>query len=156
MNKGINKIQLVLYGLTIVIALVILIDFTLPGKIFTEDVTNVERNREKYYNAGGNSHISYKVITSKHQFSVSEDFAKSVENKQIVYYESLIFKQINRHKLVSSEESTIYSFRIVSGLVLPLMVITTILIAYFYKKELSILIFVLQVLLLGNFIMLVL
>jgi len=156
MTKETNKIQLLLYGITILLALVILIDFTLSGKVFTEDLIKVERNRETYYNAGGNSHISYKVITSKHQFSVSEDFAKSVENKQIEYSESLIFKKINRHKLVSSGKSTIYSFRIVSGLVLPLIVIITILIAYIYKKEISILIFVLQILLLGNFIMLVL
>ena len=156
MTKETNKIQLLLYGITIIIALIILIDFTLSGKVFKEDVIKVERNRETYYNAGGNSHISYKVITSKHQFSVSENFAKSVENKQIEYSESLIFKEINRHKIVSSGKSTIYSFRIVSGLVLPLIVIITILIAYIYKKKISILIFVLQVLLLSNFMMLVL
>lgn len=156
MIKETKKIMLLLYGMTIILALVILIDFTLPGKVFTENVIKVERNRETYYNAGGNSHISYKVITSKHQFSVSEDFAKSVENKQIKYSESLIFKKINRHKLISSGKSTIYSFRIVSGLVLPLIVIITIFIAYMNKKEISILIFVLQVLLLGNFIILVL
>lgn len=156
MIKETKKIMLLLYGMTIILALVILIDFTLPGKVFTENVIKVERNRETYFNAGGNSHISYKVITSKHQFSVSEDFAKSVENKQIKYSESLIFKKINRHKLISSGKSTIYSFRIVSGLVLPLIVIITIFIAYMNKKEISILIFILQVLLLGNFIILVL
>jgi len=156
MTKETNKIQLLLYGITILLALVVLIDFTLPGKVFTEDVIKVERKRENYYNAGGNSHISYKVITSKRQFSVSEDLAKSVENKQIEYSESLIFKEVNRHKLVSSEKSTIYSFRLVSGLILPLIVIITILITYIYKKEMNILIFVLQVLLLGDYIILTL
>lgn len=154
MTEETNKTQLLSYVITILLALVVLIDFTLPGKVFIEDVIKVERKREKYYNAGGNSHISYKVITSKRQFSVSEDLAKSVEKKQIEYSESLIFKEVNRHKLVSSEKSTIYSFRLVSGLILPLIVIIMILIAYIYKKEMSILIFVLQVLLIGNLIIL--
>lgn len=154
MTEETNKTQLLSYVITILLALVVLIDFTLPGKVFIEDVIKVERKREKYYNAGGNSHISYKVITSKRQFSVSEDLAKSVEKKQIEYSESLIFKEVNRHKLVSSEKSTIYSFRLVSGLILPLIVIIIILIAFIYKKEMSILIFVLQVLLIGNLIIL--
>lgn len=154
MTEETNKTQLLSYVITILLALVVLIDFTLPGKVFIEDVIKVERKREKYYNAGGNSHISYKVITSKRQFSVSEDLAKSVEKKQIEYSESLIFKEVNRHKLVSSEKSTIYSFRLVSGLILPLIVIIMILIAFIYKKEMSILIFVLQVLLIGNLIIL--
>ena len=154
MTEETNKTQLLSYVITILLALVVLIDFTLPGKVFIEDVIKVERKREKYYNAGGNSHISYKVITSKRQFSVSEDLAKSVEKKQIEYSESLIFKEVNRHKLVSSEKSTIYSFRFVLGLILPLIVIIMILIAYIYKKEMSILIFVLQVLLIGNLIIL--
>ena len=156
MTKETSKLQLLLYGISVILALVILIDFTLPGKVFIEDVIKVESQREQYYNAGGNSHHSYKVITSQHQFSVSEYFAKSIKNKKIKYSVSLIFKEINRHSLVSSKNSTIYSFRIVSGLALPLIVIITILIAYKYKKEIGILMFVLQVLLLANFIILIL
>ena len=130
-----------------------LIDFILPGKEFTEEVINVKSQIEKHYNAGGNHHKSYKITTPKHQFSVSEKFSKSVQNKQIKYSESLIFKEINQYQLLSSEKSTIYSFRIVSGLALPLIAIITILIAYIYKKENPILIFVLQFLLLTNFIL---
>lgn len=156
MIREATKIQLLLYGITILASLVILIDFTLPGKVFTEEVLEIEKERQQYYNAGGNYHYSYKVITAKHHFSVSEGFAKSVQNKKIKYSVSLIFKEINRYSLLSSENSTIYSFRIVSGLILPLLVIFTIAIAYRYKKKISTLIFVLQIILLANFIMLIL
>ena len=156
MIEKVNKTKLLLYALTVLTALVILIDFSLPGKVFTEDVINIKKETQQYYNAGGNSHSSYKVITSKHQFSISEDFAKSIQNKKIKYSESLIFKEINRYKLLSSEKSAIYSFRIASGLALPLIVIFTIIIAYKFKKDINILIFVLQVLFLANLIMLIL
>lgn len=156
MTREANKIQLLLYGITVIVSLVILIDFIVPGKVFTEEVIEIEKQRQQYYNAGGNYHYSYKAITSKHHFSVSEGFAKSVQNKKIKYSVSFIFKEINSYSLLSSENSTIYSFRIVSGLILPLIVIITIAIAYRYKKKISTLIFVLQIILLANFIKLIL
>ncbi len=151
-----NKITLWSYVITLIVALVILIDFTLPGKVFTEEVVNLEKERQQYYNAGGNYHYSYKLTTAKHNFSVSEDFAKSVQNKKIKYSVSLLFKEINRYSLLSSDKSTSYSFRIVSGLVFPLIVIFAMILAYRYKKKMSTLLFVLQITLLANFIMLLL
>jgi hypothetical protein len=156
MIENANKTKLLLYGLTLLTALVILIDFTLPGKVFTEEGVNIKKEREKYFNAGGNSHNTYKLITSKHHFSVSESFAKSVQNKKIKYSVSLIFKEINRYGLLSSKKSEIYSFRMASGLVLPLIVIFTLVIAYKYEDRISLLIFVLQITLLANFIILIL
>ncbi len=155
MTKETNRLQFLLYGITIVLALLILIDFTLPGNVFIEGDVNIKKDRENYYNAGGNSHNTYKVITPNHQFSVSENFAKSVQDKKIKYSVSLIFKEINRYQLFPSGKNEIYSFRIASGLALPLIVIFTIMIAYFYKKNIDILIFVLQVVLLGDFLMLI-
>jgi len=151
-----NKTKFLLYGISLLIALIIIIDFTLPGKVYTEEIIDIKNEREKYYNAGGNSHSTYKVITSKHQFNVSEDFAESAEKKKIKYSVSLIFKEINRYELFSSEKNEIYSFRMVSGLVLPLLVILALLIAYKYEDRIRILLFVLQITLLGNLIMLIL
>jgi len=155
MIRETNKIQLLLYGISLIASLVILIDFTLTGNVFTKEVIAIQKERQQYYNAARNYHYSYKVITSQHHFSVSEDFAKSVQNKKIKYSVSFIFKEINRYSLLSSKNSTIYSFRIVSGLVLPLLVIITIALAYLYKKKISILIIVLQIILLANFIILI-
>lgn len=154
MEKG-NKTKRLVYSLTLVIALVILMDFTLPGTLFTEYVTNIKKTRQNYYNAAGNYHYSYRVITPKHQFSVSRDFAKLVADKKVEYSVSLLFKKINSYRLQSSKKNEIYSFRIASGLVLPLLVIFTIVIAYIYKRRISILLFVLQVLLLANLALLI-
>ena len=154
MIKEADKKKLLVYGITLITAFVILIDFILPGKVFTEEIINIEKERQQYYNAARNYHYSYKVVTSKHHFSVSEDFAKYVQSQKIKYSVSFIFKEVNRYGLLSSKKSSIYSFRIVSGLILPLLVIFTIVVAYKYKKRLSILIFVLQVTLLANLIIL--
>ncbi len=151
-----DKKQLLVYGITLITAFVILIDFILPGKVFTEQVVNIEKERQQYYNAARNYHYSYKVVTSKHHFSVSEDFAKYVQGQNIKYSVSFIFKEVNRYGLSSSKKSSIYSFRIVSGLILPLLVIFTILVAYQYKKRLRVLIFVLQVVLFANLVILML
>jgi hypothetical protein len=154
--KKINQNKLVLYAITLFIALIIIVDFTLPGKTYTEEVISVEKKRQQYYNAARNYHYSYEVVTAKHNIMVTEDFAKSVENKLIKYSVSLIFNEINKYGLESSNESITYSFRIASGLVLPLLVIFTIFFMYKYNRKMNILIFVLQIVLLANFIMLIL
>jgi hypothetical protein len=154
--KKINQNKLLLYAITLFTALIILIDFTLPGKIYTEEVESVEKKRQQYYNAARNYHYSYELVTSKHNFVVSEDFVKSVENKPVKYSVSLIFNEINKYGLESSKENTTHSFRIASGLVLPLLVIFIITFAYKYNRKMNILIFVLQIVLLANFILLLL
>ncbi|WP_405224162.1 hypothetical protein [Dokdonia sp. Asnod1-B02] len=146
----------ILYGITVLISLVVLIDFALPGTRYSEDVVSVSRNKEKYYNAGGNSHNTYRVVTPTRQFSVSKDVATTLEGKQVVYAVSLIFKEVNRYKLATSEKSHHYSFRVVSGLAPPLLVLLALGISYGFKKDLSILVFVLQVLTAGNLVMLLL
>ena len=149
-----NKKMLWLYGITLVMSLIILIDFIIPGTAFADKEVSITRNIEKYYNAGGNSHNTYEVITSQHQFSVSEDFAKLAPNQKIKYSVSLIFKEINRYGLYASEKSEIYSFRIASGLILPIIVIMVLIIAYRYRGGISILLSVLQIVLLINLILL--
>jgi hypothetical protein len=150
-----NKTTLWLYGVTLIIALVILMDFTMPGTVFTEDVTHIKKTRQNYYNAAGNYHYSYRVITPKHQFSVSEDFGKLAQDKKVKYSVSLLFKEINSYRLVSSEKGNIYSFRLASGLIFPLLVIFAIILAYRYKKKMGTLLFVLQVVLLANLVLLI-
>ncbi|WP_051583891.1 hypothetical protein [Dokdonia sp. PRO95] len=146
----------ILYGITVLISLVVLMDFALPGTRYSEDVVSVSRNKEKYYNAGGNSHNTYRVVTPTRQFSVSKDVATTLEGNRIDYALSLLFKEVNEYKLATSEKSHLYSFRVVSGLVLPLLVLLAIGISYGFKKDLSTLLFVFQVLTAGNLVMLLL
>ncbi|KGO07900.1 hypothetical protein NV36_00370 [Dokdonia donghaensis DSW-1] len=129
-----------------------MLDFALPGKMYTEEVSRVQKKKQRYYNAGGNSHNSYEVVTPKHQFSVAEDIAKSAKGKSMSYTVSLLFQEVNSYSILPSQDRSIYSFRLVSGFVLPLLLLLAIGIKFRFKKDLSILLFVLQLLVVGNFI----
>ena len=156
MKNQLSITQLFLYGITILISLVVLMDFALPGTPYTEDVVSISKNKEKYYNAGGNSHNTYQVVTATRHFSASKEFAIAAADSNITYAVSFIFKEVNTHRLTASDKGYIYSFRVVSGLVLPLLVLLAVGISYSFKKDLGILLFVLQVLTVGNLMMLLL
>ncbi len=155
MHKHQHKLRLLLYSIFALVALIVLVDFVSPGKIINDEIINVKRERQQYYNAARNHHYSYKVITSEHEFLVEEDFAKlELVNEKIEYSISRIFKEVNWYRFVSSENKSFYSLRIISGLVLPLLTIISIFVAFRYKKEIGILVFILQILLIADLIFL--
>lgn len=149
MNK--EKLRILVYSIFACIALLILGDFILPGKTVTTDVVSIKTEYQQYYNAGGNHHNSYKAITDKHQFSVSENFVRLYNTKeQIEYSISPIFNEVNRYGIASSATKTMYSLRFVSGFVIPLLALISLIIAYKYEYKVVILVIVLQIVLLGN------
>lgn len=155
MNKHQHKLRLLVYATFVLAALVIIVDFVLPGRIINDEIINVKRERQQYYNAARNYHYSYKVITNEHQFSVDEDIAELVQNhEKIEYSVSRIFKEVNWYKLLSSENRAFSSLRIISGIVLPLLTIISILVAYRYKRNIGTLVFVLQTLLIADLVFL--
>ena len=155
MNDHQHKLRLSLYAIFVLAALVIILDFILPGRVVNDEIIDVKIERQQYFNAARNYHYSYKVITSEHQFSVAEDFAELIQDEEKIEYSvSRIFKEVNWYRLLSSENRAVYSLRILSGLVLPLLTILSILLAYRYKKKMGTLGFVLQVLLVADLIFL--
>jgi len=155
MKKYRDKLRILSFTTSIVVALVILIDFMLPGKVVMDKIIDVKRERQQYYNAAKNYHYTYKVITSKHHFFVTQEFAQIVENnQQIEYSVSLIFNEINRYGLPSSEDRDMYSLRIISGFIVPLMAIVAIGLAYKYEERISTLVFVLIMLLIADLVFL--
>tara|TARA_R110001592_G_scaffold302841_1_gene574813 strand:- start:1173 stop:1646 length:474 start_codon:yes stop_codon:yes gene_type:complete len=155
MNKSTFKLRPFLYSLFILIALVIITDFALPGKAFTDQVIKVQAERQQYYNAAQNYHYSYKLSTGQHDFSVSEDFAKTVKEGDTVNYRlSRLFKEVNRYHLSTTESIHTDSLRRYSGLILPLLVLLVMGLAYRHGKKMSALIFVLQALTLGDLVFL--
>ncbi|WP_421976027.1 hypothetical protein [Roseivirga seohaensis] len=151
MNKSTFKLRPFLYSLFILIALVIITDFALPGKSFTDQVTKVQTERQQYYNAAQNYHYSYKLTTGQHGFSVSEDFAKTVNEGDTVNYRiSRIFKEVNRYQLSEDENIHTDSLRRYSGLILPLLVLVVMGFAYRHGRRMSALIFVMQTLTLAD------
>lgn len=131
-------------------------DFIMPGKVVVDEIVGVKKERQQYYNASGNYHYSCRVITTAHHFSVSEDFVEIVKgNEKIEYSVSRIFNEVNWYRLLTTEKKDVYSLRIISALLLPLMTIVAIGVAYRNKKKINILVFVLQTLLIANLIHLI-
>jgi len=156
MNNSKFKLRPFLYSLFILIALVIITDFALPGEAFKDQVIKVQAEHQNYYNAAQNFHFSYKLSTAQHNFSVSEDFAETVNEGDTVNYRlSLIFKEVNRYHLITTESIHTDSFRRYSGLILPLLVLLIMGFAYRHGNKMSALIFVIQVLAIGDLVYLI-
>lgn len=144
------------YILFILLALVIVLDFSLPGVTYTDKVIDIKKELQQYYNAGGNYHYSYRVFTSKHNFSIPKGFAQTVQrNQKIQYQVSLLFKEVNSYRLTTSERKSTYLLRILSGLVVPLLAIVVLALGYKDKSNMSILVFVVQALLVADLIFLI-
>lgn len=155
MSNHQDKLRLLIHAIFILAALIVLVDFTLPGRIINDKIIEVKKERQQYYNAARNYHYSYKLHAHQHQFSVAEDFAELIQDEEKVEYSvSRIFKEVNWYRIPSSENKDVFSLRILSGLALPLLTIVPILVAHLYKKNMGILLFVLQVLLLADLILL--
>lgn len=156
MSKHLHTLRLSLYGIFVLLAMLVLVDFIFPGKVLNNEIVEVNIKRQNYYNAARGYHYTYKVITEKHQFYVTEDFAESVEDHaKIEYSISRIFKEINWYRSPSSENQDIYTLRIISGLVIPLLAILSIFIAYRSKKDIDTIVFLLQLLLIVNVVYLI-
>lgn len=143
------------HTLFIFLALVIVLDFILPGHTYSDRIIDVKKELEQYYNAAGNYHYSYRVFTPNKDFVVSEEFAQSAkENQEIQYEVSLLFREVNSYGLLTFESNSVYVLRILSGLILPLMAIVVLVLGYKYGSKMSILIFVIQVLLVADLVFL--
>lgn len=151
-----HKLRLLIYALFLLVALVIILDFVLPGTVINDEIVNIKREHQQYYNTAGNHHYSYTVTTNKHQFSVSEDFTELERgDKKIEYSVSRLFNEVNWYKFLDASSRSFYSLRIVSGLVVPLLAMLAIFITYRFKRNIDILIFVLQTLLIADLIFLI-
>ena len=148
-QKGINL-------LSILVAIIILADFLYTGEIFIEEVNHIKKEHQRYYNAAKNSHLSYRVNTDKHSFNVTEDFAKKIEiGEKINYTVSKIFAEINSYSKIESNKKEVYSLRLFSGLILPILVIIIMVLSFYSKIKISSLVLIFQILLIGNLIFLI-
>ena len=152
-----NKTILILNSLFCLLSLVILIDFVWPGEVIHDEVLDVITEEQKYYNAAKNNHYSYRAITNKNEFWVSKEFSRSNwESEKIEYSVSILFNEVNWYQLRTSNSKSFYSLRIVSGAVIPLLVLLVIFISFQFKKNLEVLTFVFYVLLILDLVFLIL
>ena len=108
----------------ILISGVIIIDFVLPGEMVNDRVLRVDRVRQSHHNASGNSHFSFTLVGEHHKFDITEDFANAIdENDEIRYSISPLFKEVNRFKKVKSDRASYFPLRVISGSLLPLLIL---------------------------------
>ncbi len=142
-----------LYVLTIVASTIILADFLLPGKAVTSSIADIKKERQQYYNAARNFHYTYKIVTDEDSFTVSADFAKETAiGQEVTYSLSPLFKEVDGYAVLDTKASGLHSFRLLSGLVFPLLCIVVMLLTLRRLNNMSILSFVFQVLLVADLI----
>lgn len=104
-------------------SLLLLIDFGFTKSKSIEKVQLIKKEHQDYYNAGGNSHYSYSLVTLKGSYFVSEAFSKEVEQgSSIQINNSLLFSKCN--KIVVADKpsfSEVYSLRWFTNLVIPIL-----------------------------------
>ncbi|MGB5170763.1 MAG: hypothetical protein WBN69_04985, partial [Eudoraea sp.] len=78
---------------------------------------------------------SYGLKTENFYFPVSEKFAAAIEEKQSVRFRvSRVFNKVNTYESLESRESGMYSLRLVSGLILPILVLIILTVNYKGQK----------------------
>ena len=152
-----NKIANYFYIAFSFIAVIILMDFILPGEVVTDRIKFVNKKREQYTNAAKNFHYSYEIITNEDRFTVNEDFATIAKmDDEITYSKSRIFSEVNWYRLVHSDDKSHSTMRILTGMIVPLLVIVVMLIAARIERDISTFAFVVQVLLIADLVYLIL
>ncbi|TCI90023.1 hypothetical protein [Tenacibaculum sp. M341] len=149
-----RKLLLYLFDkLLIIIALVILFDFLVPGKTYHEEIVGISQQKQQYYNAARNSHNTYKVSTENRNFHVSKQFAlKAKKSDQIIYKTSKLFNEVNNYKLTELNYKETYSLRFLTGLIIPIISLIAL---YFFKDRNHTVKYICQLFLIADFIFLV-
>jgi len=150
-----QKMKIILYTAFALLALLMLVDFFIPGKVLQSDNIKVFSEQQSYNNAGGNSHQAYFIRTDEHKFWVERDFALLARDQQkLIYSVSRIFKEVNWAYLEKIDVRFRGSLRIISGLIVPIFFLLVGTLGLILKKDLGILLFIFQVLLLANLVFL--
>ena len=156
MTTSLPKWLLYIYAIFALTAIVVIADFATPGRIIADDIVEIQKNRQQDYNDAENFHFSYKVITNEHAFQVKEAFGSmELENKKIEYSVSPLFKRVNWYRLLTVEKRSYHSLRLASGLILPLLLLLLLFLKFRYNKGNRRLLFIMQVLMIGNLIFII-
>lgn len=147
-----KKLQTIIFGLSTIIAIIIIIDFSFTGQTIEELTIDTKAKHERYYNAGGNSHTSHSVLTENYNFSVTKAFQNEIEdNTPLQLAISPIFNEVNSATIIKTQQKETYSLRIYSGLIFPLLLLISLAIFLKFPERITIITFVLIILNIANF-----
>ncbi len=138
-----EKIKNAIRLLFSILAITILIDYSVSGNETTELVKGLNKSFENYNNAAGNSHYSYKLETKNFNFNISNDYYNlATLGDEIRIKESPIFKEVNASTIVKENYTETYSLRRITGLFIPLVVLTVLFFSFKALDKIKILAFV--------------
>ena len=148
-----RKTELIFMAICALISLVTILDFILIKGPITENVITVSTTVESHNNASKNFHLSFKIRTQNHHFSVSENIANSVEKgDELSLIITPLFNEVNNVEMTLSGDSEIHSLRLISGLILPLLILSILAFGYKYGSQWRNVVFVFEVLAFANFV----
>lgn len=154
--KSDQKLKLIFTVICTLLSLIIILDFSIASEPITEEVVAVSATRESHNNAGGNSHFSFKARTENHHFSVSEGFAgRLAKGDEVKLSYTPLFNEVNTVRITETGESEIFSLRLLSGLILPLLIIIVMALGYKFGSKWSNVVFVFEVLAFADFVYLI-
>ena len=147
------KIKKWLIYLSILGALIMLLDFFIPGSALDSTIIGVPIEEQYYYNAAQNSHNSYHVLTESNQFDITKEKASLFEKGQAISMrQTWLFKEVQSYVINDDMVFNLYSLRLYAGLFLPILILFVMGLALRLKKRVNTLTFVLQVILLADLI----
>jgi hypothetical protein len=128
------------------LSILILLD-TLISKDIEEVVMAKTQKFESHNNASRNSHMSYQLKTTNYRFYISKkDYDRIEKNSSILLSISPIFNEVNKY----NQQRPL--LRTMMGLILPVIVIIGIILGRRFQARMSTLTFVLEVLIIADFI----
>jgi hypothetical protein len=150
-----SKMQLAFMMIMIGIAMAILADFEFTSQTITQEVDSKNYRLENRQSTGRNYYYAAHIQAGDYRIPVSEDFADNTEKgHQLTFNKSLLFNEVNRVTNVATGASEKFSFRWMTGCVIPLFGIVVLVLGIKRREKLNTLVFVTEVVLIINFVFL--
>lgn len=150
-----SKVQLVFMVVMIGVAMAILADFEFTSKTITQKVDSKSSRLENRQSTGRNYYYATHIIAGDYRIPVSEDFADTTEKGHtLIFKKSLLFNEVNRVTNVDTGASEKFSFRWMTGCIIPLFGIVVFVLGIKRREKVNTLVFVAQVVLIINFVFL--
>lgn len=148
-----HKIKLVVLLICALLSVVTLLDFDFDSGTFTEQIESFDQTRQRYYNAGGNSHKTFNIYTKSYEIQVTKGFYSTLQEGDLISVsQSLLFNEINKVWNPRNTMSETHSIRYFSGLVIPIVMLIVTGLAFKFRGKYETLIFVVCILTVANFI----
>lgn len=150
-----SKVQLVIMIVMIGVAMAILADFEFSSETITQEVLSKDYRLENRQSTGRNYYYAAHIKAGDYSIPVSENFADTTEKgHQLRFNKSLLFNEVNRVTNLVTGDSEKFSFRWMTGCIIPLFAIIVLVLGIKRREKLNTLVFVTEVVLMINFVFL--